>query len=113
MKIIDPELTTDRTARWKPPDVQYDEFAVWPGGEFSVGRLPESGVSQLLTLVINRLRIHILNHEMRSAGAFGIVPIFVVSGKVVSRVGLHSDELIDSSFFNARPIKGNEEGALA
>ena len=39
-KIIDPELTTDRTARRKPPNVQYHQFAVGSGGEMALDRLP-------------------------------------------------------------------------
>ena len=55
MKIVDPELTTDWTAGRKPADVQYDEFAIRPGGEVAFRRLPETGVGQLIALVINRL----------------------------------------------------------
>ena len=36
VKVVDPELTTDGTACWKPPDMQDKQLAIRSGGELSV-----------------------------------------------------------------------------
>jgi hypothetical protein len=41
MKIVDPELNTDWTTCWNPPDVQQHQFAIRAGGELTVCRFPE------------------------------------------------------------------------
>src|SRR5450631_2994187 len=108
VKVVDPELTTDRTALWKPPDMQYDEFTVGTGGEFAIDRFPESCIFQFIAFVIDRLAIHVLNREMRSSGAFHFF-VFVISREVVGGVGLHGNELIDSRVGDAGPIESNRQ----
>jgi len=96
-KIVDPELTTDRTAHRNATDVQNYELAVRVGREFSSDRLPVSRLFHVVTVVINRLRgVHVLYGEVRPPGAYE-VRAFVVGGKLIGCVGLYRDVLEDAA----------------
>jgi hypothetical protein len=109
VKIVDPELTTDRTACRKPPNMEYHELAVRAGGKFATDRLPESRVLQLVGIVINDLAVHILNREMGAAGALQF-SVFVKGGKLIGSLGLHRNELVDTSVGDSGAIKSNQKG---
>src|SRR5437660_486415 len=104
-KIVDPELTTDRTAHRNAADVQNYEFAICVGREFSSNRLPESRFFHVVAVVINRLRvIHVLYGQVRAAGAYE-VRAFVVGGKLIGCVGLYRDVLEDSGVFDSGSVE--------
>ena len=90
MKVADPELTTHRTAGREPTNVKHHKFAVRSGRKLPVGRLPEAGVFQFFALVVDGLRVHILNCEMWAARAV-YFSCFVVAGEVVRGIRLHGD----------------------
>src|SRR6266567_1010503 len=109
VEIVDPELTTDRTVRWKPPEVDHHQFAIRTRGELAVRRFPESRVSQFIAFVVNRLAVHVLNGEMRSTSAL-LLQGLVIGREVVGSIGLHCDELIDARVADSRPVKRNHQG---
>ena len=50
-EIVDPELTTDRTAFRQTPDAQHQQPAIGSGGEFSGDRFPESRLFQFIAVI--------------------------------------------------------------
>src|SRR5208283_3885226 len=81
VEVVDPELTTDWTALRKPPDVHYNQLAVQSGGELAIHRLPESGLFHFVAVEVHRLAVHVLNRQVRAAGAFEFA-ILVIRGEV-------------------------------
>src|ERR1700723_3218269 len=109
MKICDPELTTDGTALRQAADVQHEQFAVRSGGELAGGGLPESGILQLVALVINCLTVHVLNGEMRAAGAVEFASL-VVTREIVSGIRLHRNVLKEPGVIHSRTVECDQQG---
>src|SRR5580700_2845194 len=106
VKIVDPELTTDRTAFWQSPNPQHEQAGIGPGREFSGGRLPESGLFQFIAVVGDLSRESILKSEVRTARAFEL-SIFVIGGEFVGSVGLDRNELPNAGIVYSWPIKSD------
>src|SRR5579864_2904077 len=112
VKIVDPELTTDRAAFREAADVQDHQLAVGAGGELTVRRFPESGLFEFVAVVVHGLAVRILNGKVRAAGAFHLA-ILVIGGKFVGRIRLHGNELEQTRVVNAGTVKSNHQRAPA
>src|SRR5579863_673020 len=111
-EIVDPELTTDRTASRQAPDMQHEQLAIVCGGEFAGGGLPEAGFFQFIAVIEDGLSVCILNCKVRAAGAFDF-SILVVGRELVERAGLHGNELADAGVGDSWTVKGDKQGAMA
>src|SRR5580693_8365293 len=111
-EIVDPELTTDGTARRQAADVQDEKSGIGSGGEFSRRRLPEPGLFQFVAVIHDCLSVVILNCKMRGTGALHFSDL-VVCGEFVASVRLNRDELTNPCVAYPRSIKGNEQGTMS
>src|ERR1700721_624947 len=108
MKICDPELTTDGCALRRGADRAHEQFGVRARGELAGGGLPESGILQLVALVINCLVVHVLNGEMRAAGAVEFASL-VVACEIVSGIRLHRNVLKESGVIHSWTVECDQQ----
>ena len=110
-EIVDPELTTDRTAFRQAPDMQHQQSAIVSGGEFAGGRFPESRLFQFVAVIQHGLGVHILNREMRAASALDF-SILIVRRELIGSIGLHRDELTNPRIGDSRSVKGDQQRTM-